>query len=85
MPRTSEKNQALAGFTSLTNDLGMGDQLRTQLTDEEEEARRRQRLAGTAPGQPMLARANPMLSPATMSLFGGMGGGYGARGTFLGR
>jgi hypothetical protein len=75
MPVASQKNQPLTGLAS---DLGFGaGQLQQQLQDETEEERRRRMLgigARPQPGGTMLQRANPILSPATLSLFGGVGG-----------
>jgi len=77
MPITSQKNNALQ---PMANDLGFGGaQLAEQLRDETEEEKRRRlmgmSLRGGGPG--LLSRANPALSPATLSMFGTMGGAYG--------
>ena len=77
MPVTSQKNQPLTGIAS---DMGFGGmQLQQQLADETEEERRKRlmgmSLRGGGPG--LLSRANPALSPATLSMFGTMGGAYG--------
>jgi hypothetical protein len=61
----------------MANDLGFGaGELGRQLSDAEEEERRRKMLglgARTQSGS-VLSRANPVLSPATLSLFGGTSG-----------
>jgi hypothetical protein len=72
MPATSQKNAALSPSAG---DLGFGaGQLQQQLNDAEEEERRRKMLGLGARSQSgsVLSRTTPMLSPATMSLFGGM-------------
>ena len=77
MPVTSQKNQPLTGIAS---DMGFGGmQLQQQLQDETEEQRRRRLLGLQArqPQQGILGRANPILSPATLNMFGTMGGAYG--------
>jgi hypothetical protein len=77
MPVTSQKNQPLTGIAS---DMGFGgQQLTQQLQDETEEERRRRLMGLGARGQAggILNRANPILSPATLSMFGTMGGAYG--------
>jgi hypothetical protein len=62
MPLISAKNQPLLPSA---NDLSFGgEQLSQQLSDAEEEARRRKMLG-------LGDRANPVLSPATLSLFSG--------------
>jgi hypothetical protein len=76
MPATSQKNLPLSGIAA---DMGFGGaQLAQQLQDETEDERRRRLMGMGSPGRPtgggILARANPVLSPATLSLFGGMGG-----------
>jgi hypothetical protein len=77
MPITSQKNAPLTGLAA---DMGFGaGQLQQQLQDETEEERRRRMLGigRASPQQGILGRATPILSPATLSLFGGVGGGYG--------
>jgi hypothetical protein len=67
MPVTSQKNAPLTGLAA---DMGFGGaQLADQLKDETEEERKK-RLAQ----QSMIARANPLLSPSTLSMFQAMGG-----------
>jgi hypothetical protein len=74
MPVTSQKN---APLSQLSADMGFGgQQLADQLRDETEEERRRRLLGigSRATGPTMLQRASPAFSPATLSLFGGLGG-----------
>jgi hypothetical protein len=67
---TSQKNQALS---PMSGDLGFGaGELQRQLADAEAEERRKRLLGLGARSQSgsVLSRANPVLSPATLSLFG---------------
>jgi hypothetical protein len=74
MPITSQKNAPLTGLAA---DMGFGaGQLQQQLQDETEEERRRRMLGiGARPQQGGIFGRAPILSPATLSLFGAMGGG----------
>jgi hypothetical protein len=62
VPATSQKNQALLPSA---NDLSFGGQQLTEQLQSEVEEQRRKRLL-------LSDRANPVLSPATLSLFGGI-------------
>jgi hypothetical protein len=70
MPVTSQKNAPLTG---IAQDMGFGgQQLTEQLRAETEEEKRRKLLGLGARSQSgsVLSRANPILSPSMLSLFG---------------
>jgi hypothetical protein len=74
MPVISQKNAPLTGIANQP-EFG-GQQLAEQLSDAEAEEKRRKLLGLGARSQTgsVLSRTTPVLSPATLSLFGGMGG-----------
>jgi hypothetical protein len=74
MPAISQKNRPLTGIANAP-DFG-GGQLSQQLQDETEEERRRRLLGLSANPR---SQAQPIMTPATTSLFQAMGMGGGRR------
>jgi hypothetical protein len=69
MPAISAKNLPLSG---IAQDMGFGGQQLTEQLRAETEEERRRKLLGLGRTTPAVTGTPPILSPATLSLFGGM-------------